>query len=87
LIEWEHIHFEGNEEFRRRDRKLRQNRLATDNDKVVIDYVDGSAQRVLELFACHADARSSTARTRRRRSCSVNAPPKGDDCLSSRSRG
>ncbi|MFN2467058.1 MAG: hypothetical protein ABR521_02845 [Gaiellaceae bacterium] len=61
-----------------------QNGLASDHDEVVADDVSGCSKDMLELRALQASARSSTARSSRRRSCSVRTPANGELCRSSR---
>ena len=60
-------------ECRRRIRELPEDCLASDDDKFVLDEVGSGSQNVLKLVAFHA--RSSTARERRRRSCSFRCTP------------
>jgi hypothetical protein len=83
----EDIHFERPEKGRRRIWEPSKDSLTPCDNDLVIDYICGCANDVLELLALHADARSSTSCTRRRRSCSERTPAKGEVCRNSRARG
>ena len=53
IVSREQIDFEGSEEHIRRIRKLREHRLAHNDDQLVLDDVSGGTNYVLELIALH----------------------------------